>query len=748
MRMQRDGKRRTARRPRWSRTLETLERRELLAGDTSLVAPLHNSLNSRDVNHDNRVTPIDALLVINHLMSTGTQIATNSGASPQTSTTGADSTTKPAYLDVNGDNIVSPIDALYVINLLAVEKLVQISVTPTNLAGTVITEIPVGSDFLLQAVVQDVRSPVSTTPGVFSAYLNASYDSGLATISPSAVLNFDPFFPVAQTFDVTTPGLVSSAGATGGSLTPPGNSAQKLWTVLVHASAGGAVTFTPSFDTAAGHDVTLYGDNDVITSDMIDFVGSTLTITQNPTINTAAVSAAEGNAGTTPFVFTVTLSNTSNQNVTVQYNTVAAGGGNAATAGVDYTAVSGTLTFTPGQTMQFVTVPVIGDLSIEPDEVFNFVLSNPTNGVLGANAVVTGTILNDDSQSTLAIGDLTVINVTSGTFNAIFTVTLTPGATSDVTVLYATANNTAIAGVDYTATSGTLTFSPGATAGFITVPIIGDPLPDATESFFVNLTSPSGNAVLLDGQAVGTIQPAVPIPNLTVNNVIDTEGNSGTKPYVFTATLSSPASEQIRVAYATADGTATVADNDYVAQSGTLTFAPGASQATVTISVLGDMTLEPTETFSLNLSPISGTLGTVQTQAIGTIQNDDGPPTITIDDATVVGGSSGQIDAVFTVTLSVAANSPVTVSYATADNSAQANEDYLAQSGILTFVPGGPLSQFITVPVLGTPLPGPDETFFVNLSSASSWRRDRRRPGRRDDRAAGTHRQPRDGRGG
>lgn len=715
MQKQRNIKRRTPRRARPYRSLEALERRELLAVDVG-ASPYHNSANPRDVNHDNRVTPFDALLVINDLSRHGMRSLSDPMASPLAATGTAGST---SALDVNGDGRISPADALKVINLLAVDKLVQVTTIPTDLGGNPITSISAGSDFLLQTTVTDVRVPTSSFPGVFAAYMNVNYDSALASISPSATFNFDPFFSVARTFDISSPGLISGAGASAASFTAPGNAPQKMWTVLVHASAGGVVTFTPSFDSAPGHETLLYGNDDAIAADAIDYVGASLQITETPTLSVANASVVEGNSGTTNMVFTVSLSNVFNQDVTVQFATATPGAGNVATAGVDYQSTSGTLTFAANETTKLVTVTVQGDTTVEPDEIFNLALSNPTNSILGTNSTATGTITNDDFVSSFTIGDVTVTNVTSGTIDAVFTVTLSPAPAVITTVQFATSNGTATAGSDYTATSGTLTFNPGVASQTITVSVIGNAAPAVTENFLVTLTNPTGSAVLSDGQAVGTIQPAVILPNLSINNVSLAEGNSGTTPFVFTATLSSPAPSQLLVGFSTANGSATTAGNDYVGTSGTLTFAPGQTTALITVAVNGDTTTESNETFVVNLSAISGPVGTVQTPATATILNDDGTPTFTINDVTIVGGASGLSNAVFTVNLSLPVSQLVTVSYATQDNTAVANEDYLAQSGILTFAPGGPQQQTITVPVVGSAVPVPDETFFVNLSSVS-----------------------------
>ncbi len=724
-RSRRDGKQHMAGRNRWTRNLETLERRELLAVDTSLGTPLHNADNPNDVNHDNRVTPLDALVVFNDLLKYGMHSVPTDEVTPLAA---GGSAAPVKYVDVTGDNMVTPLDALRIVNALAVDDQAQIKLVATDQLGTPITEIPVGSTFQLRAIVQDVRNPPDQFPGVFAAYLNVSYNSSFASIPTAGAISFDPFFSLAQTGDTSVAGLIGAAGASSTSGTNPGSAPQTLWSVVVTAASPGDVTFTPSFDTSLGHDVLLYGGtSEPVPSDAIDFVGTTLTITQEPTITVTSVSHDEGNSGATPFVFSVNLLNAFNVPVTVQYTTANPGSGNIATAGTDYTAKSGTLTFSPGTTQQLVTVLVNGDLTIEPDEIFNFALSNPTNGVLGAPSTGVGTILNDDSLSNLTIGDVTVQNVTAGTTNAVFTVSLSPAATSTTTVQYATANNTAIAGTDFTTTSGTLTFDAGILTQTITVPILGDALPDATESFFINLTNPSANAVISDAQALGTISPAVPIPNVTIGGAAVTEGNQGsTTNMVFTVSLSSASSEQVVVAYATADSggaNRATAGSDYTATSGSLTFAPGATQQFVTVSVNGDDTPEPSETFTVNLTPVSGTIGTLQASATGTINNDDGPTIIVIDDVTVTGSSDSTVNAVFTVTLSKTISSQITVSYATADGTAEANLDYEPQSGILTFTPGGSLSQTITVPVLPSATAQPDETFFVNLSSATGARR-------------------------
>jgi streptogramin lyase len=242
-----------------------------------------------------------------------------------------------------------------------------------------------------------------------------------------------------------------------------------------------------------------------------------------------------------------------------------------------------------------------------------------------------------------------------------------------------------------------------------------------TGTVYFAVTGPDGNIWFSEPCCahVGKIAPAPPLPTLSINNVSQNEGNSGLTPFVFTVTLSAPSASTVTVAYATADGTAT-AGSDYNATSGTLTFNPGVTTQTITVNVIGDTIVEPDETFTVNLSSPVGATIAVGT-GTGTIVNDDvaAGPTLSINNVSANEGNSGTTPFVFTVTLSAASGSTVTVNYATADGTATAGSDYAAASGVLTFAPGA-TTQTITVNVIGDTTPEPNETFFVNLSGATN----------------------------
>ena len=224
----------------------------------------------------------------------------------------------------------------------------------------------------------------------------------------------------------------------------------------------------------------------------------------------------------------------------------------------------------------------------------------------------------------LGISDVTVTEGNTGTLNAVFTVRLAALSSQAVTVHYATANGTARAGSDYVAKSGTLTIAANTRTGTIAVPIIGDTRDEPVQRFFVNLSTPT-NAALTDAQGVGTILDNDPAPTLRISDRRVTEPNSGSNTVVsFTVNLSAASEKTVTVQYETtsAGGTAT-AGADYQATSGTLTFTPGALGRAIAVTIIGDNSEEPNETFLVKLSaPVNATIE--DGNAVGTIVDNDG----------------------------------------------------------------------------------------------------------------------------
>jgi len=248
----------------------------------------------------------------------------------------------------------------------------------------------------------------------------------------------------------------------------------------------------------------------------------------------------------------------------------------------------------------------------------------------------------DPSTPSLSIDDVSVLEGHTGTVNAVFTVTLSTASDQTVTVDFATANGTATVGSDYVATSGTVTFPTGTISQTITVVVNGDVLDESNETFFVNLSNPT-NAIIGDAQGSGTITDDDDVLSLSINDVTVTEGNTGMVNADFTVTLSVSSGQTVTVDFATADGTAT-AGSDYVATSGTVTFAPGTTTQMITVMVNGDVIDESDETFFVNLSnAANATIG--DNQGTGTITDDDGPQSpVTVSFQDGVNGYNGTRD--------------------------------------------------------------------------------------------------------
>jgi hypothetical protein len=205
----------------------------------------------------------------------------------------------------------------------------------------------------------------------------------------------------------------------------------------------------------------------------------------------------EGNSGTVPLTFTVSLTSAYDQTVTVDLATA----DGTATAGSDYVALPRTtLTFLPGQpTTQQVAVSINGDTVLEPDENFSVVLSNPSANTAISSGTATGYILNDEAQIYISdawhyTGDLSPLG---------FTVYLSAPATQTVTVDFRTVNGTAIAGQDFEFTSGTLTFAPGETQKYIVVNVLPGAAADDYHYFTVQLSNASAAAPIADGEGTG-----------------------------------------------------------------------------------------------------------------------------------------------------------------------------------------------------------------------------------------------------
>jgi hypothetical protein len=188
----------------------------------------------------------------------------------------------------------------------------------------------------------------------------------------------------------------------------------------------------------------------------------------------------------------------------------------------------------------------------------------------------------------VSIAGASVTEGNSGTTNASFAVTQSAASASVVTVQYATANGSAQAGTDYTATSGTLTFAAGETSQAIAVPILGDTTVEPNETFTVTLSNPTG-ATLGTAQATGTIandDAAVsgcsPRPRVAAST---TAGDGALRVQIETTPLNAGAGPNPlqRLVLGTFQNAAVTVNGEAVISGQTVTLPPNTSTATIVV---------------------------------------------------------------------------------------------------------------------------------------------------------------------
>jgi hypothetical protein len=452
-----------------------------------------------------------------------------------------------------------------------------------------------------------------------------------------------------------------------------------------------------------------------------------------PTISINDASITEGNSGTTAATFTLTLSGPSVEAIAVRVVTRQG----TATASSDYNSINLVVTFQPGTVTRTFDVGIIGDTNPELNETF-FVDITEAFATTIADGEGLGTILNDDGPpptGTLQFSSATYSQGEGGG-TATITVTRTGGSLGAASVQFsnpaggtATGGASCTAGVDYVTPSGTLNWADGdGTSKTFTVTICNDNTFEGNETVNLSLSNVTGATLGSQTTATLTINEDDAQPTISINDVSQSEGNSGTTNFSFTVSLSNPTTQTVTVNYASSNGTATTADNDYQAVGSTLlTFNPLETSKPVTLLVNGDTTFEPDETFFVNLSGASAaTIADGQGQ--GTIVNDDvAPPsgTLQFSSATFSQGE-GAGTATITVTRTGGSFGAASVQFsnpaggtATGGASCTAGVDYITPSGTLNWGDGVTTSQTFSITICSDNIFEGNETVSLQLTNAT-----------------------------
>ena len=415
---------------------------------------------------------------------------------------------------------------------------------------------------------------------------------------------------------------------------------------------------------------------------------------------------------------TVDLSVASGLTVTVDYVVT----GTATGSGTDYTLANGTLTFNPADVQETITIAsIVDDAILEANETVIITLSNPSNANLGANTVHTYTINNDDTAA------VTIADVSGAENGGTITVTATldNAVQGGFTVDMNTADGTAtIADSDYTAVTGqTLTFTgtAGETQTFTITPT-GDTKFETNETVTVSQSNLAATSLAVDITDGATV---------TLNNddsaavtIADVSGAENGGTITVTATLDNAVQGGFTVDMNTADGTATIADSDYIAVTGqTLTFTGTAGETqTFTITPTGDTKFETNETVTVSQSNLAATSLAVDITdgATVTLNNDDTEPTVTLSvDNSSIAEATGT--AAITATLSNLSINAATVTLAYS-GTATSGTDYNATASTSITIPAGSLSASATTGITAIQDANPEtnETIIIDVTNVTN----------------------------
>jgi C1A family cysteine protease len=377
-----------------------------------------------------------------------------------------------------------------------------------------------------------------------------------------------------------------------------------------------------------------------------------------------------------------------------------------ALAGVNYrspTPNPGTLTIAPLATSGTITIPILDDnlYSGHGTRAFNVTLSSPINAELGSTLTrATVTITDQDPAPVIQFDpDHNMVDIPEDTGTAVFTVMRANDAEGPVSVHYATSNGTALAGVNYEAASGTLTFDKGVMSLTIPVQILDDNLAGPATAFNLTLSDPAGGATLGPySKLILKLQDADPLPTLNLASKYYTVNENGTDITV-QVDRTNDALNDVTIDYATSDITAT-APTDYTATSGTLTFPRGVMSRTITIPVKNDKLYGPDTTFKISLSnPSPGGQARVglNDSATITLKECDPAPVIKLNATAYIVNENG-CTVYVNVTRVNDAKATVSVNLATQPGTATSPADYAAYNSRVSFA-RGVMSQVIPITI-------------------------------------------------
>lgn len=388
-----------------------------------------------------------------------------------------------------------------------------------------------------------------------------------------------------------------------------------------------------------------------------------------------------------------------------------------AVAGTDFYPTNLTLTFNLGESSKVVQIGIITNALPQPDLTVVFALSNAVNTAISDPSNTTLTIRGTNGPGVIGFPTNSFV-ANEGDGNAYLTVTRNNGAAGIVSVNFTTIAGSAVAGVNYQTTSGTVTFGDGETNGTITVPLVDNNFVQGPVAFTVRLSGVAGGATLstATNATVSILDNDAGIAFAAATN--NAPEDSGFANVVVLRLYNTNGTASVH--YTTVDGTA-FANVNYTPISGTLIFTNGETLKSLSIPVINNSLATGDLMFDVKLSsPVSAQL-VAPSNTVVVIQDADAGITFTNPSMTVLKSiglatitvvcSNPRVEPVIVTTNDI----PLQVNYATADGTAFAGIDYQSVSGTLVFTNGVATNTF-TVPIYNNGYVTGDRAFTVVLS--------------------------------
>jgi hypothetical protein len=422
---------------------------------------------------------------------TGTNLGPSSvdyATSDGSASAGSDYTAQPTTELVFPPGVTQRTINVPLIDDTTVEDDETFTVTLSNATG----DITLGSPSTATVTIQDDDDPAGQTLAFSAANATIGEDGGLLALT------------VIRSGGSTGTATVDYATSNGTATTPSDYTRTTGKLIFAAGDNSENISVPITNDSATESDETFAV---TLSSPTVAGLGSpsssTVTITDDDGIQTIALSSATSSITESggPLLLTVTRAGGTTGVATVNYAT----SNGSASAGSDYENTSGTLIFTAGETSQNISVPITNDTATEGNETFTVTLSSPTGASLGTPSASTVTIVDDDGTAAVLGFSASAYSVDEDGGSVTITVKRSGSETGSKSVNYATSDGSATAGSDYTATSGTLTFTDPDTSMTFVVPISDDPSVEGDETVTLTLSGPTNGAVLGTSPATLTI---------------------------------------------------------------------------------------------------------------------------------------------------------------------------------------------------------------------------------------------------